>query len=87
MEVLGLYNKSRNLLIFAVYRQPDDRVGGNRSTAAEFKLSLEEIKKKLSQYMLIPCLTFFSVEILTSLMQHGQMGWQVLVPQQMSESC
>ena len=50
IEVLGLYNKSRNLLIFAVYRQPDDRVGGNRSTAAEFKLSLEEIKKVISIY-------------------------------------
>ena len=50
VEVVGLYNKSRNLLIFAVYRQPDDRVGGNRSTAAEFKQSLEEIKKVISIY-------------------------------------
>ena len=50
VEVVGLYNKSRNLLIFAVYRQPDDRVGGNRSTAAEFKQSLEEIKQVISIY-------------------------------------
>ena len=50
IEVLGLYNKSRNLLIFAVYRQPDNRVGGYRSTAAEFKLSLEKIKKVISIY-------------------------------------
>ena len=48
VEVLGLYNESMNLLIFAVYRQPGDR--GNCSTAVEFKLSLEEIKKVISIY-------------------------------------
>ena len=31
-ETLGLYSKSRNLLLIVMYRQPDDVVGGHRST-------------------------------------------------------
>ena len=32
VEVLGLFSSSHNLFLAIVYRQPDDRAGGNRST-------------------------------------------------------
>ena len=47
IEVLGVHVKSLNLVIIVVYRQPDDTVGGHRSTHKEFKTALGEIKKCL----------------------------------------
>ena len=47
IEVLGVHVKSLNLVIIVVYRQPDDQVGGHRSTHKEFKTALGEIKKCL----------------------------------------
>ena len=43
IEVLGLHVKSLNLVIIVVYRQPDDTIGGHRSTNREFKTALGEI--------------------------------------------
>ena len=37
-ETLGLYSKSRNLLLIVMYRQLDDVAGGHRSTHMEFSL-------------------------------------------------
>lgn len=50
VEVLGVYSRSRELMIFAVYRQPDDIIGGNRSTATEFDEALSEIRQALSNH-------------------------------------
>ena len=47
IEILGLHVKSLDLVILVVYRQPDDQVGGHRSTNREFKAALEEVKKAL----------------------------------------
>ena len=48
IEVLGLHVKSLNLVIIVIYRQPDDSVGGHRSTSREFKAALEDIRKVLN---------------------------------------
>ena len=48
IEALGLHVKSLNLVIIVIYRQPDDSVGGHRSTSREFKAALEEIRKTLN---------------------------------------
>ena len=47
-ETLGLYSKSRNLLLIVMYRQPDDVVGGHRSTHMEFRQPLNRIRDLLS---------------------------------------
>ena len=48
VEVLGLYFKSENLFLINLYRQPDDVVGGRRSTWKEFKQALDQIRSTLS---------------------------------------
>lgn len=48
IEILGLYNKSRNLLLIGLYRQPDDPTGGNRSTYKEFTSALSKLKDLLA---------------------------------------
>ena len=50
VEVLGLYSKRNNLLLFAMYRQPDDIVGGNRSTSVEFKEVISKIRGIATTY-------------------------------------
>lgn len=50
VEVLGLYSKSKKLLMFAVYRQPDDIVGGNRSTAVELRQALYKIEEVITAH-------------------------------------
>lgn len=47
IEILGLYNKTKNILIIGVYRQPDDIKGGNRSTPKEFKAALSKLRTLL----------------------------------------
>ena len=47
IEILGVHVKSLNLVIVVMYRQPDDTVGGHRSTHKEFKTALNEIRKAL----------------------------------------
>ena len=37
IDALGIYSKFNKLLIITVYRQPNDNMGGNRSTAVEFR--------------------------------------------------
>ena len=49
IEVLGLHIKVKNLVLIIVYRQPDNRVGGHRSTHIHFKESLEKIQDALMQ--------------------------------------
>ena len=48
VETLGLQIKSQNFVIIVLYRQPDDSIGGHRSTNAEFTQALEVIKKALA---------------------------------------
>ena len=48
IELIGLYSKAKNLLLMVMYRQPDDLIGGHRSTETEFKQALGEIEKILS---------------------------------------
>ena len=43
IEVLGLHVKLKNLVLFIVYRQPDNRVGDHRSTHVHFKEALEKL--------------------------------------------
>ena len=47
IEILGLYNKTKNVLIVGLYRQPDDVKGGNRSTSKEFKAALSRLRTLL----------------------------------------
>ena len=46
VEVLGVHIKPRNILLFVVYRQPDDS-NGDRSTSSEFKEALDKIENSL----------------------------------------
>jgi hypothetical protein len=48
VEILGLYSRIDNLFLAIVYRQPDDTIGGNRSTDSEFKPALDKLSKVLS---------------------------------------
>ena len=43
VEILGLYSRVKNLYIGVVYRQPDDRVGGYRSTGKKFYSALSKL--------------------------------------------
>ena len=45
IEAVGLAIKSLNLMIFNLYRQPNDPTGGNLSTSTQFALLLAEITK------------------------------------------
>ena len=49
IEILAIHIKSLNLVVIVIYRQPDDVVGGNRSTNKEFKKALEEIRTALNE--------------------------------------
>ena len=42
-EMFGLYSKSKSLLLVVIYRQPDDIVGGHRSTHTKFKQVLVKL--------------------------------------------
>ena len=48
IEVLGIHCKAQNLVLIAVYRQPDDTVGNHRSTSREFRQALDAIRESLS---------------------------------------
>ena len=47
VEVLVLYIKSEHLILSALYRQPDDEKGGNRSLSEHFKQGLDALSKCL----------------------------------------
>ena len=49
VELLGIYSKTKNILIVVIYRQPDDRLGGNRSTDKEFKQALNKLRDSFSK--------------------------------------
>ena len=51
VEVLGLYSSVENLFIGIVYRQPDDLIGGNRSTITEFKPALEKLQQAIDDML------------------------------------
>ena len=44
-EVLCLYSRVENLMLIALYRQPDDKT--HSSTSKEFKVALDELKKDI----------------------------------------
>ena len=48
IEAVGVYLKSRNLIVITVYRQPDDILGNHRSNSKEFKAMLESLSSYLS---------------------------------------
>ena len=43
IDVLGLHIKLKNLVLIILYRQPDNKVGGNRSTNVHFKEALGKL--------------------------------------------
>ena len=43
-EALGVYSQKEDILIFAVYRQPDDSRNSHKSVHDEFKQMLNEIQ-------------------------------------------
>ena len=47
VEVLGLYSKTKNLLLLVLYRQPDDVISGHRSTHLEFKKAVNKLREAL----------------------------------------
>ena len=49
VELLALYSKGHNLYIAATYRQPDDRVGNNRSTEKEFNAAMDKLTASLTE--------------------------------------
>ena len=48
VEILGLYSRVKNLYIGVIYRQPDDRAGGYRSTEKEFYTALSKLGVSLA---------------------------------------
>ena len=48
IEMIGLFSKTKNLLLLVVYRQPDDISGGHRSTQIEFKQALGKLEETLT---------------------------------------
>ena len=48
IELLCLYSPTENLVLAVMYRQPDDLVGGNRSTQSEFNAALEKFNEFLN---------------------------------------
>ena len=49
VEVLGLHIKQKNILLFVLYRQPDDQQSKNRSTSREFKEALDALQNSMSE--------------------------------------
>ena len=48
IEAIGVHIRTLNLLMIVLYRQPDDRERGRRSTSHEFGHFLEELDEFLS---------------------------------------
>ena len=48
VETVAVYSEKENLLICAIYRQPDDSSHNHRSGAAEFTLALQEITNTIA---------------------------------------
>ena len=49
IDVLGLHVKVKNLALIILYRQPDNRVGGHRSTHLHFKEALGKMSEAIMQ--------------------------------------
>ena len=45
IEILCIYSLVDNLIPISIYRQPDDKVGKNKSTSTEFKAALTKLKQ------------------------------------------
>ena len=50
VETLGLYSSAENVFIVIVYRQPDDVVGGNRSTVQELKPAIDKLQQAINDF-------------------------------------
>ena len=48
VEVLGLYSKTKNLLLLVLYRQPDDVTRGHCSIHLEFKHAVNKLREALT---------------------------------------
>ena len=48
VEALGVHGKAENLVLIVLYRQPDDLIGRHRSTSAEFRQTLRELRSALN---------------------------------------
>ena len=48
VEALGVHVKAENLVLIMLYRQPDDLIGRHRSTSAEFRQTLRELRSALN---------------------------------------
>ena len=44
VDVIGVHSKVNNMVITAIYRHPDDPIGGHRSGSADFKEALSFIR-------------------------------------------
>ena len=49
VELLCLHSPEENLVLLVIYRQPDDRLGGHRSTYQEFKDALDKASAYLGE--------------------------------------
>jgi len=49
IDVLGLHVKVKTLALITLYRQPDNRVGGHRSTHLHFKEALGKMSEAIMQ--------------------------------------
>ena len=47
VEILGLYSKTKYLLLLVLYWQPDDVISGHHSTSLEFKQAVNKLRKVL----------------------------------------
>lgn len=45
IEIVGVQLKNPNLVIVVIYRQPDDIMGGHRSTSVEFGKAIAELRR------------------------------------------
>ena len=51
IEAIGVHIRALNLMMFVLYRQPDDRERGHRSTSREFGHLIEELDEFLSSLL------------------------------------
>ena len=48
IECLCVYSNTENLIIVVIYRPPDDRTGGHRSTVLEYQTAIDKLKDTIS---------------------------------------
>ena len=50
IQALGVHIKTLNLLIYVIYRQPDDTIRNNRSTSVQFSKLLKNLKEQFKSH-------------------------------------